>query len=305
MGVCMRFFLCFIGLLISNVALAGDAKTANETAAPVFEPISEDINGRLDRIEKAVNNKALLDMLELLESLKIEINTLRGEVEVQTHTLEQLKQKQRDLYTDVDDRIQRIESNKPSSDSSPDSSSDSSLATDADASSTDPEASEGEDTTTEDQTQVADAETTIDVSTSDDDEAVDPLKAEAIYQKAFKLLKESQYDQALKAFKGFLKDYPDSAFSDNAQYWLGEANYVKQNYEIAINEYQALLNTYPDSQKVSHALLKIGYSYAELGNAADARKTLKEVKSQYPGTTAARLADERLRKIGAAKESNS
>ncbi len=301
----MRFFLCLIGLLIFNVALAEDAETTEEAAAPVFEPISEDINGRLDRIEKAVNNKALLDMLELLESLKIEISTLRGEVEVQTHTIEQLKQKQRNLYTDVDNRIQRIESNKPSSDSPSDSSSDSSLAMDADDSSTDPEASEDQDTKTEDQSLVADAETTIDVSTSDDDEAVDPLKAEAIYQKAFKLLKESQYDQALKAFKGFLKDYPDSSFSDNAQYWLGEANYVKQNYEIAINEYQALLNTYPDSQKVSHALLKIGYSYAELGNAADARKTLKEVKSQYPGTTAARLADERLRKIGAAKESNS
>lgn len=77
-----------------------------------------------------------------------------------------------------------------------------------------------------------------------------------------------------------------------------------QKYEIAINEYQALLNTFPDSQKVSHALLKIGYSYAELGNAADATKTLNEVKRQYPGTTAARLADERLRKISAAKESN-
>lgn len=34
------------------------------------------------------------------------------------------------------------------------------------------------------------------------------------------------------------------------------------------------------------------------------KKTLTEVMKQYPGTTAARLADERLRKISAAKESN-
>ena len=70
-----------------------------------------------------------------------------------------------------------------------------------------------------------------------------------------------------------------------------------QNYEIAINEYQALLNTYPDSQKASHALLKIGYSYTELGNMADAKKILKEVIRQYPDTTASKLADERLSKI--------
>jgi len=216
-------------------------------------------------------------MLELLESLKLEITTLRGEVEVQTHTIDQLKQKQRDLYTDVDKRIQRIESNPSANETTTDS-----IATDS----------------------IADEEDMVNVNVDEDIDAepVDPLKAEPVYQKAFKLLKEAQYDQALVAFKDFLKDYPDSAFSDNAQYWLGEANYVTQNYELAINEYQALCNTFPDSKKVSHALLKIGYSYAELGNDADATKTLKEVKLEYPGTTAARLAEERLRKIGSEKE---
>jgi tol-pal system protein YbgF len=291
----MKFFICFISVFIFNAALAEDSETA-ENKAPVFEPITQDINARLGKVEKIVNNKALLDMLELLESLKTEVSTLRGEIEVQTHTIDQLKQKQRDLYTDVDKRLQGIESNKTA------------VTSAAAMETTDTEIADTAEETAETQnTDVANEETTEAAATSSDneEEAVDPLKAEAVYQKAFKLLKESQYDQALKAFKGFLKDYPDSIFSDNAQYWLGEANYVKQNYELAINEYQALLSTYPNSKKVSHALLKIGYSYAELGNAADAKKTLKEVKLQYPGTTAARLADERLRKIGSAKESNS
>ncbi len=293
----MRFFICLISLFVFNAVLAEDTETT-ENKAPVFEPITEDIGGRLDKVEKVLNNKALLDMLELLESLKIEISTLRGEVEVQTHTIDQLKQKQRDLYTDIDNRIQRIESNKTAVTS----------ATTIETETTNSEeiANTAEETAEEQNTDASSEEETVaEASSENEEEAVDPSKAEAVYQKAFKLLKESQYDQALIAFKGFLKDYPDSAFSDNAQYWLGEANYVKQNYELAINEYQALLNTYPDSQKVSHALLKIGYSYAELGNAADAKKTLKEVKLQYPGTTAARLADERLRKIGSEKESNS
>lgn len=279
----MRFFIFLTSFFLFNAALAGDTETT-EDRAPVFEPITQDISGRLDKVERTLNNKALLDMLELLESLKIEISTLRGEVEVQTHTIEQLKEKQRDLYTDVDRRLQRIESNKTTT-------------------SNDTAASEPEET----QEAISETESEAEIvaeSISETEESVDPLKAEAVYQKAFKLLKESQYDQALVAFKEFLKDYPNSAFSDNAQYWLGEANYVKQNYELAINEYQALLSTYPDSQKVSHALLKIGYSYAELGNADEAKKTLNEVKLQYPGTTAARLADERLRKIGSEKESN-
>lgn len=276
----MRFFICLISFFIINTAIAGDTES-EESKAPVFEPITQDINGRLDKVERFINNSALLDMLELLESLKVEVSTLRGQIEVQTHTIDQLKQRQRDLYTDVDSRLQRVES-----------------------SSSITEASQPE-TTSETETAMTGEESVAaaDTSNEEEKEPVDPTKAEAVYQKAFKLLKQSQYDQALIAFKAFLKDYPDSGFSDNAQYWLGEANYVTQKYEFAINEYQALCNNYPDSKKVSHALLKIGYSYAELGNNADAEKTLKEVKVQYPGTTAARLADERLRKIGSEKES--
>ncbi len=280
--MCMRLLLCLISFFIFNAALAGETET-NKDKAPVFEPITEDINGRLSKIEKSLNNKALLDMLELLESLKVEVSTLRGQIEVQTHTIDQLKNKQRDLYTDVDKRLQRIESNKPAA------SNDNEPAT--------PETEGGQEATT-------DTEETIATEENTDMEPVDPAKAEAVYQKAFKLLKESQYDQAHVAFKSFIKDYPDSAFCDNAQYWLGETNYVLQKYELAINEYQALINTFPNSKKASHALLKIGYSYDELGNADDAHKTLEEVKTQYPGTTAARLADDRLRKIGSAKEPN-
>ena len=229
-------------------------------------------------------------MLESLESLKTEINTLRGEIEVQGYTIDQLKQKQRDLYTDLDRRLELSGSNNTSDDPSNDLQV---LDTNANQ-----EIINENDTASEQSLVI---ETTSDIGqngeTTSEEKPIDPQEAEKYYRSAFKLLKESQYDQALLAFKSFLKDYPDSAFSNNAQYWIGEANYVMQNYEIAINDYQALLNTYPNSQKISHALLKIGYSYAELGNIADAKKILKEVIRQYPDTTVSRLANERLRKI--------
>ena len=276
----------FIILLSISFLFSSAFAEEEEATAPVIEPITQDINARLAKVERAVNNSALLDMLELLESLKTEVSSLRGEIEVQSHTIEQLKQRQRDLYTDVDSRLQRVEQNGSTASTEMAVTTESVESTEAAA----------EETSTD--TAMADTES------EEMTEPADPAKAEAAYQKAFKLLKESRYDQALVAFKSFLKDYPSNPFSDNAQYWLGETNYVMQKYELAINEYQALLNSYPDSKKVSHALLKIGYSYAELGNASDAKKTLEEVKSQYPGTTAARLAAERLRKIGSEKESN-
>lgn len=294
MNFSMRNSIFIFSLVLTSISYAADKN------GPLSEPITQDIGARLDRVEKMLDNRALLDMLELLESLKTEVSTLRGDIEVQTHTIDQLKQKQRDLYTDIDRRLQRLESSKSTATSSNNLEI---LNTGVSSGTTATNTTNGESGLV--------VETTSDIAkksntavTEPAKKAADPLKAEAEYQRAFKLLKESRYDQAEKSFKEFLSDYPDSDFSDNAQYWLGETNYVMAKYDLAINEYQNLLNNFPESKKVSHALLKIGYSYDALGNAADAEKTLTEVMKQYPGTTAARLADERLRKINAAKESN-
>ena len=300
----MRFFIYFLSLFLFTLVSAEET-TPSENNTPVFEPTKQDLSGRLARIEKILDNRALLDMFELLESLKVEVNFLRGEIEVQTRTVEQLKQKQRELYTDIDNRLQRAETNKFTGRLSRPLEMLDPVANQGDSSPLemlDPVANQGDSSS-----QISSGEQGLVVETnsefidnkqvSSEKEIFDPQKAEAVYQRAFNLLKKSQYGQAKKAFKNFLKNYPESDYSDNAQYWLGETNYVMQKYDSAINEYQALLNIFPNSKKVSHALLKIGYSYAELGNVSDAEKILIEVVQQYPGTTAARLAEERLRKI--------
>ena len=330
----MRFFIYFLSLFLFTLVSAEET-TPSENNTPVFEPTKQDLSGRLARIEKILDNRALLDMFELLESLKVEVNFLRGEIEVQTRTVEQLKQKQRELYTDIDNRLQRAEANKFTGRLSRPLEVLDSVANQVDSISLemldpvanqgdssplemlDPVANQGDSSPLEmldpvanqddSSSQISSGEQGLVVETnsefidnkqvSSEKKIFDPQKAEAVYQRAFNLLKKSQYGQAKKAFKNFLKNYPESDYSDNAQYWLGETNYVMQKYDSAINEYQALLNIFPNSKKVSHALLKIGYSYAELGNVSDAEKILIEVVQQYPGTTAARLAEERLRKI--------
>ncbi len=283
----MHYLILIIGLLVSGLVSAEEDQSsiAVEEQMPGLEPITQDISGRLDRLEKYLNNSALLDMLDLLEQLKLEVNELRGQIEIQTYNIEQLQQKQRDLYTDVDGRLQRIEKDGFVSNGAK------------------PDMKEAQSDKVENSEKVETAGKVAAAPAAPI--APDPIKEQNEYQSAFRLLKESRYEQALAAFKQYLQDYPDSNYSDNAQYWLGETHYVMQQYDLAINEYQALLKTYPDSQKASHSLLKIGYSYAELGNNSDAEKTLNEVKSTYPGTTAARLASDRLRKLMSQKESNS
>ena len=123
------------------------------------------------------------------------------------------------------------------------------------------------------------------------------VKAE--YQDAFALLKSGDYPAAIVAFREFLLRNPQSEYADNAQYWLGESFYVTEDYPQAISEYQTLLDAFPDSQKYTHALLKIGYAQEAMGEQMAARNTLDRLTRDYPNTTAARLAAERLRQFPA------
>lgn len=126
---------------------------------------------------------------------------------------------------------------------------------------------------------------------------VEDPASEAAYQNAFTLLKSGEYDQAIAAFEAFQQQYPASQFGDNAQFWLAEAHYVKRDFAKALPAYQAMLVNYPASKKLSHAMLKIGYSYAELGQAAEARTVLTELQQRFPGTAAAQLATQRLAQL--------
>lgn len=284
---------------------------------------------RLDRIERLLQSQGLLDMLQKIESLERELSAIRGEMEFQNHTLEQLKKRQRNLYTDIDQRLQPLE--RKGVDTSALSSDINFIETQSDgtpplqtlkpidagiiASSA---TAKAESTlalevvknnnatpilkkTAEAQIFISDPVTSSNddlvLSSEDSSDQLDPIQIRAQYQQSLKLLKATQYQQAIKAFRAFLISSPDSEYSDNAQYWLGEAFYVSRNFEQALLEYNNLLNNYPESKKLSHSLLKIGYCYYEMGQLDEASVRLEKLKQEHPGTTAARLAEERLKKI--------
>ena len=127
-----------------------------------------------------------------------------------------------------------------------------------------------------------------------DETVVDPLQIEATYRKAFSLMRERHYARASDAFRTFTERFRDSEYADNAQYWLGESHYAMREFSEAIVEYEKLMTDYPGSAKYPHAMLKIAYSYQALNSNDEANRRLLELIEQYPGTSAARLARDRL-----------
>ena len=229
------------------------------------------VKQRLERVERMVGSEMLMRQSQQIEALQEEIASIREQLDQQGHELSTIKQRQRSLYLDMDRRINAVETAAPASGL---------LA---------PVPPPG----------------TVDVPVSlpGGDAAALPAspdmdnKGKPDYDKAFGLLKEGRYKQAIVAFGGFLKSYPDSQYADNAQYWLAEANYANRQYKQALSEFQRLIAKYPNSSKVQGARLKIAYVYYELKNWSAARESLQLIIKSFPDTNIAKRANERLEQI--------
>ena len=284
------------------------------------------VEQRLERMERIMQSQGLLDMLQQLQQLQQEIRALRGEIETQNYNLEQLTRRQRDLYTDVDQRLQQLEGGSVSQANIPvfspgasdngepplevltpvtgDSGPVTTVQTDGplqveivNSSSSGPAPVVEGNTSPGNTARNPANQGGMDIVTPTQAAAVDPVQLQAEYQQAFNLLRQSRYDQAIRAFQQFLALHPNDRYSDNAQYWLAEAYYVKRDFEQALIEYSNVISNFPQSQKVNDALLKIGFTQYELGDMAAARESLQALIDKQPGATVTRLAEERLKLI--------
>jgi tol-pal system protein YbgF len=130
-------------------------------------------------------------------------------------------------------------------------------------------------------------------------EVQEPVKTDksSLYSAAFALFKEGKYENARESFESFLKQYPNTEFSDNALFWVGECYYFEKKYEKAIVEYDKLVKGFPGSNKISYALLKQGLSFLKLKDKVSARLLLQQVTKDYPNTSQERIARAKLLEI--------
>lgn len=252
-----------IGIVAFGV-LAG-CSTITPTDDPVYLRL-QDLEARLIRIERVVNNESLIQIANQLEQLRADTQALRGEVETLRFETESGAERQRQLYLDIDQRLQALESQSRGgvdggrqgfgANAAPGSGGFGNAGGGAGGSVA------GTDTET--------------------------------YQRAFELLQARRYGDAAQAFTRFLQAFPDSELADNAQYWLAETYYVQREFAAALPEFQKVLDLYPQSDKLADSLLKVGYCNYELKRWDAARTALQQVMRDYPGTTAAQLAVSRL-----------
>jgi tol-pal system protein YbgF len=225
------------------------------------DPVLIKLNGlerRLAAIERVLASGSLIDLTVQADELQRRTSDLQGRTESLEHEAETAAERQREIYADLDMRIQNLE--RVTRGAGP--------------------------VSVLDGGSLAPGQLPVPGGSDRDN-----------YQAAFELLKEQRYEPAAMAFQQFLVSYPDSQLADNAQYWLAESYYVTQKFVEALAEFEKVIDHYPNSRKVPDALLKVGYCNYELKRFNDARAALGRVQSDYPDTTAARLAEQRIKRM--------
>lgn len=256
-----------IAVLVCSSMLLVACTTVPPQEDPVLIKLN-DLDQRLIRIERVMNNDSLVGLVTESQAMQAEIRELRGQVETLQYELEGAATRQRNLYLDVDQRLATLETGSGVTTGSGSGASSSLIV---------PTAAAGSGAVTE-----------LPAPTGTDTET---------YNAAFDLLKSGQYENAATGFKQFLQSFPDSYWADNAQYWLAESNYVTRAFDDALAAFGTVVSTYPDSPKIPDALLKMGYCQYELNDWDAAREILGRVRDEYPDTTAARLASQRLTRM--------
>ena len=127
--------------------------------------------------------------------------------------------------------------------------------------------------------------------------ARDDPQAARLFQRARVSYQQGDYEVAIILFKQYLRQYPRAAQAGDAQYWIGESLYAQKEFNAAIVAFDEVIQEYPQSDRVASSTLKVGLSFANLGDQPNARFFLQQVQENFPNSSEAQLATEKLKQL--------
>jgi len=123
------------------------------------------------------------------------------------------------------------------------------------------------------------------------------LSPQEIYNMAYADYLKGNFQLAIDGFKIYVDNFAQSPFADNALYWIGECHFSQEEYEQAINRFNELILTFPLGDKIPAAYLKKGISLMKLERNEEALAVFKLLVSKYPLEEETKLAQEKIKEL--------
>lgn len=109
--------------------------------------------------------------------------------------------------------------------------------------------------------------------------------AQASYEAALALTRAKSFEQAEFAWLNFLRQYPNNPLDANAEFFLGETYYGRNDFRHAAAAYAAGAEQNSKGELAPETLLKLGISLGRTGDARSACDALARLERQFPSAS--------------------
>lgn len=276
-----------IGLLLLGCASTKDVKTLDKEMDKLYSQINtikkENALAKNDLSElKAENQKLKADLLLRLENIQSELRTLSTDIDEYKELFKRPSKDMDRLKDDMEGRLRGLEEKR--------------------------KVQEERVKEIEDRLRLFEPKTAGPLRMAESEkststkEVLSELKGIStgmgtLYRDAYETFYKGDMEGARRKFEAFLRQYPNTELSDNAQFWIGETYYLRKDYEKAILEYEKAIAKYPEGDKIPAALYKQALAFMELGDHTNGANLLKRVIEKYPGSDQAKQAKKKLETI--------
>jgi tol-pal system protein YbgF len=291
----MKRYLWVGLLLLSNSVYAlfedeGARKKLNEIQDQLNalqSSIEFQLNEKFTNFEKSnkIDPKLINSLSERINTLFDDLAKLRGEVEVLTYALQTSEERQKVLYKELNDRLQKIE--------------DSALKIENNVNTA--ESSPTNQPLTQNNLIIQEEEVLPEIAPEPIPQAADlpPLVDKNIeyqeFEDAKKLITATKYKEAFDALDKFVINYPSSELLPEAKYNLGYTQFALRNYKAAINTFNKIVLEYPDNLIAPNSLYQVSNSQIQLTRITKAKQTLRTLIKKYPNADIISSAKKRLK----------
>lgn len=115
-----------------------------------------------------------------------------------------------------------------------------------------------------------------------------------MFDEAFSDYTRGDYDLAIEGFQTYIRMFPRTDRTDNAQLKIGDSLHAAKRFTEAVAAFQKVISDYPQSDSVPAAYYKLGITYEALKQPDLARKAFETVLKTHSGSNEAILAKQRL-----------
>jgi tol-pal system protein YbgF len=128
------------------------------------------------------------------------------------------------------------------------------------------------------------------------------LSPNEVYNMARSDYLKGNFELAIEGFMIYKSQFPESPLADDALYWIGECYFSQEKYDEAVEHFNELILNYPGGDKIPAAYLKKGISLSEQGKKDEALSVFKLLITKYPLEEETKIAQQKIREMEANNE---